>query len=151
MSITKVATVTRTELALGDLALEEEGVYKLMRDAVGPGDGSWRREVSKSAYVHGETLVGAVKDVMTAQLGVRVLASSISLLQTRVSTLLTAFSQFSYNLTITLDGSTWQWKCEPADYAIGDGGVFQDLHLLAYQQEVRLNIPRHPIPLQGSV
>lgn len=142
-------SVTRTELSEADLSLEDPGKYSIIRDTLGPGAISWRRQTVTSAYVHGAVLVGAVKDTAVAPLGIRVIGSSDSSLMSRMSTLLAAFEQFTYNLSVTLNGQTWTWKCEPADYSVGDSGVFQDFHLRALQQEVRFSIPRHPIPVAG--
>lgn len=144
-----VASITRAELLLAPLPIEVPGQYQIIRETLGPGSISWRRQTARSAYVHGEVLVGLVKDITVSTLGVRVLGSSAATLWSRMNTLLRAFEQYSYDLSVTLDGQTFTWRCQAADYAVGESGVFQDFHLRSLQQEVRFSIPRHPTPVAG--
>lgn len=147
--ITLDASVTRTALALPDLDLEVLGTYQIIRDSTGPGGVTWRRQTATSPYVHGRTLVNAVMDVGEASLGIRVIGSNMAVLHSRLMTLLAAFEQYSYDLTVVISGETWRWRCECADYVVGDSGLFQDFHFRSLQQEVRFTIPREPIPLSG--
>ena len=143
------ASVTRAEMSLAPLSIEVANQYRIMRSTLGPGAVSWRKQTATSPYVHGAILVGAVKDIGLATLGVRVMAPSDSTLWARVDTLVRAFEQFTYDLSVTIDGSTFTWRCQPADYSVGDSGVFQEFHLMSHQQEVRFTIPRHPTPVAG--
>lgn len=143
------ASVTRAELSLSPLSLEVPNVYSIIRESLGPGSTGWRRQTATSAYVHGEVLVGAVKSITMASLGVRVYGNSMSVMVSRLNDLIRAFEQFTYDLTVTIDGSTFTWRCQPADYSVGDNGNFQDHHLRAQQQEVHFSIPRHPTPVAG--
>lgn len=141
--------VTRTELGQADLSLEDPGIYRIV--SVGPGPLSWRRERITSPYIHGESLVGAVKETAAMSLSIRVLGTSAASLNTRTATLLRAFEQFNYQLTLVLDGVIWTWDCQPADYAGGDGGEFEPNLLRAFQQVYRFSIPRDPVPIAGSM
>lgn len=143
------ASITRSELLLAPLSLEVPGQYQIMRSTLGPGAISWRRQTASSPFVHGQVLVNAVKDVATSTLGVRVIGGSASSLWSRIDTLLRAFEQFSFDLTVALDGQTFTWRCQAADYSVGESGVFQDFHLRSLQQEVQFSIPRHPTPVAG--
>lgn len=148
-NLTITGTITRTELALADLAFQDAGVYQVV--SAGPGALGWRREVATSPYVHGETLVSAVKDVGRAPLVVRALGTSASQLDTRIAALVRAFEQFSYSITLTIDGVVKTWTCEPADYAPGDSGTLDKFGLMAKMQEIHFDIPRHPVPVAGSM
>lgn len=150
MAITLFVDITRTLLSLSPLVLEDPtngySVFKL-----GPGDASWRNETVESAYAHGHTLVSAVKDIQRAPLGVRVRGSSASQLDSRLDTLLDAFSQFVYYVGVITDGVTKVWQCDPADWTIGEAGEFNKYHMMAKIYEVSLIIPRQPVPTSGSI
>lgn len=142
--------VTRTLLALDPLYLDGTGNgYEIFK--LGPGSTSWRKEVVESPYTHGNTLVSAVKDIQNAPLGVRVRGSSAAQLDSRLDTLLDAFSQFSYYLSVVIDGETKVWLCEPADWSVGEDGEFNKFHLMAKIYEVSFDIPRQPVPTSGSI
>lgn len=143
-------SVTRTELALAALSLQQAGAYEIL-PGTGPGALSWRREVARSPMVHGEVLVGAVKDIQIAPLAIRVIGTTASQMWARVGELTAAFEQFSYSLSLVIGGVTFTWLCQCADWSSGDGGEFQKFHLMSHQTEVRFQIPRHPVPTAGSV
>ena len=146
-------TVTRTELSLPDLELNTSGgtTYRVITDSMGPGSASWRRTTADSPWVPGEALIAAVRETTTMPLGVRVTQSSPSALRSSMVTLVNAFSQFEYEITIDLDGETWgdYEYCQPADFTIGDGGVIQNYQMISYRQEIYFEIPRNPITSSG--
>lgn len=145
-------TVTRTHLSLPVLQLEDPGVYRVMDDTLGPGSFSWRKQTVESPYVHGRTVVNAVKDVQIAPLGVLVYGSTQALLHTRMGALARAFEQWDYTMTVTIDGTVvGQWTCEAADYAVGGDGAFAGKSMLSKVQPMTFQIPRHPVPLQGAM
>lgn len=137
--------VKRLELGLPDLELEAPGNFHIIRNTLGPGAAGWRRQTVTSPFVHGEILIGAVRDIEQAALGVRIRGSDAAQVAARIQTVVNAFSQFSYHLYVTMDGALRVWECQPADYSIGDGGTYQGFHWTAKQQEIRLQIPRSPI------
>lgn len=148
--LTITGSVTRTELALADLALNDD-TYKIIRGSWGPGEVVWRRQAVSSPYVDGSFLVNATRDQVTTPLGIRVTGSSRTDCMNKVGTLCRAFEQFSYELTITVDGTDFTYTCDPADYSWGEGGALQTFHIKAYKQEVNFMIPRSPIPVAGPV
>lgn len=140
--------ITRTELALADLLIQDPANgYEVVR--LGPGSRSWRKETVKNAYVHGDTLVNAVLDVQVAPMTIRVSGLTLATANSRLETLLDAFSQFSYSLGVIIDGETWVWVCQPADASVGEGGSFNKFHTMAHMYEVTLSIPRNPVPISG--
>ena len=150
MELVTAASVTRTELALADLDLNDKTTYGVM--AAGPGAKSWRRQTAESPFMHGRALVGAVLDTEVAPLRIRVKGSTDSVLNTNLNALLRAFEQFTYDLTLTIEGVTYTWRCEPADYTIGDrGGEINTFVRLANQEWVSFEIPRNPIPVAGVI
>ncbi len=141
-------TVTRTELGLADLGLNTDA-YKIIE--WGPGVVAQARMKVGSPYIHGDFLVAAKKEQVEMPLGVRVTGSTYIDCWNKVGTLLRAFEQFAFVVTVVQDGTTFQYTCESADYAVGEGGIVQKFHMMAYKQEVRFLIPRRPNPTTGPV
>lgn len=140
--------VTRTELGLGNLALNTD-TYKIIRDSWGPGVVEFERHKASSPYINGDFLISRRKAQVEMPLGIRVTGSTPTDCLNKVGTLLRAFEQFRYQLSLTIEGTTFRYNCESADYSVGDGGFFQAFHIRAYKQEVRLVIPRRPTPIEG--
>lgn len=140
--------VTRPELALPDLSLNTDR-YKIIAEGLGPGVVVWDRKYATSPFVHGRYLTNAKKQQGTNILAVRVTGSDKNVVQTHLETLTNAFEQFEYELTTIVEGVTYTYACEPADYTIGNGGAWQRFHLMAYKQEVVFEIPRMPVPVAG--
>lgn len=143
------ASVTRTELSLGDLdlinPLSEAPVYDIMADSFDAGRVTWRRDTVTSPYVAGAYEVGAVKDEVDASLVVRVKGTDHTTLQTHVGALIEAFSQSTYTLTLELDSVEWAWTCKRADYALAYDLPMRRRHIA----RVVLAFPRSPIPAAG--
>ena len=150
VSLSVVVTRALTDPPAADLELEQPGIYKVVRDGLGPGAMSWRRQEVTSPNTHGSFLVGAVKEQMTAPLVIRVHATTTLLLTQRLETIVDAFSQFTYQITETIDGVVWgKYQCDCADFAVGDQGTIRSLDMLSYVQPITLSIPRRPIPVAG--
>lgn len=145
MPTVHTATITRTELSLSTLTLIDSTYDIMNQPGLDGGRVSWRRENAASPYVAGVTEIGSVKDDVLTSLVMRVTGASHSDVQTKVSTLISAFSQKTYTLTIGLDGTSWAWACRRADYAISF-----DLPM-RWQKVARvaLSIPRSPVPTSG--
>ena len=140
---TFAASVTRTALSLADLNLFNPGSYEV-EPPTGPGQVTWRRQYATSPYVEGSSLVTAVRDQVSSTLVVRCFGASASALETNTAALIAAFSQFSYTLTLTWDGVSHVWACDPADYQ-PIGGLYDDMHFVAFQQAYQFTIPRSPV------
>lgn len=124
--------------------------YRIAPGGVGPGAATWRRETVVSPVVDGRLLLGAVLDVQTLTVKVRVRASSYGVLEDRVRAVLHAFYQRSYSLTVTLGGEQRAWLCEPADSAVGQAGQYDEDDYRGLQQVVTFSVPRSPIALAGG-
>lgn len=144
--------VKRTELSMSDLVLNNPPTYRIVDPNPGPGSLAWVRRVVTSPYVHGNTLVGAVKDEMEVALTVAVGGSTFTAIDAAVGTLIEAFSQFDYQLHLEFDGMPFTYNCQPANWTSstrGDGSV--DLaDLRAGWQVYSFRIPRHPAAVAGS-
>jgi hypothetical protein len=99
--------------------------------------------VAPSPWVHGERLIHAVKDAASMNVDIRVTGTSYANLLTRMDVLTRAFSQFSYDLTLDIEGETILWEnCQPADWAWGNGGAIDDRMIRSLKQEIRFVVRR---------
>lgn len=136
--------ITRGELALTDLAFSPANGYYIARDGWGPGEVVHRTEYVASPYVIGQTLVHSVKDLQTSVLRVRVKGDTQAEMYTRLEALCEAFEQFSYDLTIIVNGVTYSYECNTANYSVGQGGNLEDLWLRSNTQMVSFEVPHKP-------
>lgn len=132
----------------GNLNIENPGTYRIADLNVG--GISWRRMTAKSPYQHGEFLIGAVKDAETGVISIRSYGSDVETLEANVAALLDAFSQFTYHVSVTIDGVVHEWSCEPADAAMNQDQGFDKFAQEALQQLWTFRFPRSPIPIYGS-
>lgn len=140
--------ITRDELSLADLQLETPGYCRVVEH--GPGSLSWRTTWVESPFAHGKYPTANVKDLVRMPLKVRIEGTTQSELGLRIDELYEAFSQFTYELVVGLDAVSFhRWTCWAADITPGDAGVFNKAFLHHKWQEITLDIPRHPIPVQG--
>jgi len=104
-----------------------------------------------SGYVNGAVQVWSVEGEVAATLKVFVfetVEAGWGQLQTDLATLITAFKQPSYTVTLTIDAATFAWSCTNADYAID---AFPKVAVLGLQLGVTFDIPRSPIPVSGPI
>lgn len=143
------ATIDRAGLALPDLVVrgKGDGPYTLRAGFQIPA-GVWRRTFATAPYVHGRLLTGAVLEQAEIPMPVRAQAATPQQLHQLVVDLVEAISQFTYTLTLDLDGVVTTWSCEPADYAPG-GDVYYRAHTSDYRQHVQLTVPVYPISGAG--
>jgi hypothetical protein len=136
--------ITRASLSLGNLDIDTDP-YKLGQENLDPGEVSWRRQWATSPFVHGSIEVNKTKDISRGTLDVLVDgAGSESTLRSEVATLITAFSQSSYELHLTVNSTDWAWSCFAADYAVNfDNWRMSSIAICKF------SIFRKPIPVAG--
>lgn len=141
--------VSTPEIAsVGDIDLQNPGTYQIVD--LGPGVITHRRRAVSSPYVHGDTIVGAVKESVTMTLTILVEGDDSDDLAEKTSVLLRAFEQFRYRVGLTLDGVDYEWYCGPANYRANNDGLFRASHYRAHVQVYTFQIPRDPIPIEGT-
>ena len=144
--LTLAAAVTRTELGLTDLDINDIATYELAKQ-LNNGTVSWRKEIAQSPFYEGRFVVHEVKDAVEMSLIVYVHGESYPVINTRVQTLLEAFTeQYSYDLKITVNGQQHTWTCERADYDV----AFATETVNALKVPVQLTTMRHPSPVAGA-
>jgi hypothetical protein len=139
-------TATVTPDGGSPLSIQDQDVYHLVEGGVGTGALGWRRITAESNYVPGRSLVHAVKDVQIGTVAVRVLATGLAELKTRMEAVIAPFEGFNYEVYFDFDGYDFTWPgCEPADISIGSSGEnYSGPHLMAYQQSVTFSVPHYP-------
>lgn len=143
------AFVTTPEIEdVDEIELQDPGTYQII--SWGPGPISWRRRQVNSPYVHGSTLVAAVKESPVIPLSILVEGASDADLADNLAALLRAFEQFRYRLNITVDGEEWEWYCQPADYQTNSDATMRADHWRGLIQVVNFRIPRDPTPVEGT-
>ena len=108
--------ITRAELGLGNLSLNDAS-YKMDH----PNEGwlesiQWEKHVVTSPFYDGDFLVNAVKKQSSITPRILVFGSSEADVSSKVNTLITAFSQFSYTVVYVKDTLEITFQCQPADY-----------------------------------
>lgn len=147
-AIDLTGTVARGSLGLAPLALDVAGVYRIV--SFSEGGVSWRRTTVQGKYQRGRRLVQAQQDTVSDVLLVRAYGSSWTEVNNRVKTLRDAFSQFSYQLTVTIAGHARTSECEPADMdVVGEDSRRKGL-MFEYMREVQFTIPRDPQLIAGA-
>lgn len=147
--MTSLATVTidRSGLSLTDLTIETSGSGTYVIDQGGLGRvGMTSRETlaTASPFVHGQLRTQVVLEESSLPLVVRVQSTTSAGLNTAVTALETALRQFTYTVTVTVDGVAKAWDAHPATIGSVDG-------LTAYERQIdyfevlSISIPVYPV------
>lgn len=149
MTLVVACTVTRTELSLGTLNLNDGSTYEIVR--AGPGARRRRRKTVSSDWVHGELVVADPLTAGERRLRVRCKANNGTGLATAISAVVAAFSQGTYTVSGTFDtGFPFEWvNCTAADIEPGEGEEWEKFSLHSHQQEIALSIPSSPVSASG--
>jgi hypothetical protein len=140
------ALVTRPLLGGGDLNINDHDNFVLAGGAVMGAHVQWDRKTVSAPWVDGDVTVARRRGNVMEQVSVYVLGTSVSDLNTNMSTLISAFTQDRYGLQIGIGGQDFSWDCECADYQV----EWDNVHIHALQVKVTFNIPRKPVPLAGA-
>jgi hypothetical protein len=145
------ASVTRTELGLGDLNLHVAGSIQVV--SYDPSGAVKSRVLAGSPTLDGHVQTGSKVDGRVILLTLRVLGPAKSVLDATAQTIFNAFEQSSYQLTVQLDDATVVWQCDDAEYkpvsADGDGVDKTGLAQLTRRQAFAFTIPAQPAPVSG--
>jgi hypothetical protein len=142
--IALTASVTRSALGLSNLNINDKKKYNITATMLGGGV-SWQKQQVSSPYVDGDVTVTRRRPTVMEPLEIYVYGKTGNELTNNIRTLIDAFIQDTYNLLISIDGSTRQYKCECADYTI----EYANTKFASGMTMVRFNVPRNPIPTVG--
>lgn len=143
---TFLVTRDNLETPLADLDINDHVDFIVAR-GFRAGQVTWRHNQVTSPYVHGHFTVNSAKEPSPVSLTVFALGEDMADLESNISTLLTAFNQAEYTLSTTIEGRTFEWTCERADYEVG----LIPENIIALKVPVGLSFNRHPVPTVGVV
>lgn len=144
--MTSVA-LDRSSLSLSDLVIDDDttATYVLLKDGLGRPGITWRLgAMPDSADVHGTEYVSAVKEQTSLPLRVMVQAASSAALDVAVTALEDALSQFTYPVTVDVDGVARVWSGAPAAWSTESG--VQHAYVAGFFDVLLVTIPVYPVP-----
>lgn len=107
----------------------------------------YRRTQVTSPFVEGRFTTNRVRDAVESTIQIDVLGSSQANLQANITALVNAFTADEFVLTVTIDGTSWSWNCEAADYAM----IWDHPRMHARRIPMRFSFQRDPEPASGPV
>jgi hypothetical protein len=125
------------------VTMGQSGTYRVVADTLGDPGLNWRYGYASSPWVDSETLVHAVKAKAQLNFECDVYGTTHADLVTKITTLRTALSQFTYTVTVTIGGSAVAYSADPGTLA-KKGGTWQDDRLGFLSQRLALSIPVNP-------
>lgn len=144
MALAFTAQVTRTLLGLGNLNVNDHLNYITTTQIMG-GTVSWQRNAVSSPYVDGDVTVSRRRANVTDQFVINVLGATHAQIKTNLTTLINAFMQDEFDLLLSADGATYQYKCETSDYSVEWNHAKWHDNLVT----VSFQVMRKPIAIQG--
>lgn len=145
--LTISALVSRTQLALADLDINDHVDYVLAGPQAFGGAVQWSRKQVSAPWVDGEITVERHRTNVTEPLSVYVAGTSISDLDANLGTLIAAFQQDRFTFQLVVGGANHAWDCEAADIS---QVLYDTTHVVAKYVTVTFAVPRKPIPLAGA-
>lgn len=138
-------TITRTELGLADLNLNDPAAGYWVSDDWKQGGVVWQRYLASStAWVNGERTVGQRMAEVNETFTVYVNASTPSAIGNKIQTIATALSQYRYTVTINWDGDIYVYEANGAGEVQRAGGSVDPALHAAGWIALELTIPRQP-------
>ncbi len=135
-------TVSLSRTVGGPLVVDEAHGYTWTTFGVLPR--RWRRRFVQGRWQNGRRLVSAVLDQSQISGRVKVSGATWVAANGAVNTLVAALSQRSYLATVVLEGVTYEFDCEPADWALAGGEAWDPVQLMDSEQEYAVTIPVMP-------
>lgn len=145
--MTTTVSIDRSSLSLAALVIDDTTAapYMLMGDGLGRPAITWRLlPMPDSNDVHGTEYVAAVKEQSGLPLRVMVKADTAAALDSAVTALEDALSQFTYSVTVTVAGVSKVWSCSPASYGL-DVGQVEFWKVQQNYEVLTITIPVYPI------
>jgi hypothetical protein len=146
MALTLTAYVTRDELGLGDLDINDGVNFKVAGAFMG-GSVAWQRNNVSSPYIDGDITVSRRRGDIVEPVEIWVYGDNHTELRDNLGELLTAFTQENYNLSFNFDGRNRKYDCKCADYTVS----YEQAFVHSKMHKVVFNIPRNPIAIYGGI
>lgn len=141
------ALVSRTQLGLGNLDINDHTKYVLAGPLAFSGAVQWNRTQVEAPWVDGQITTERHRVNTTETLAVYVAGSSMADLDANLGTLIAAFQQDRFTFQLVVGGANHAWDCEAADVS---QVLYDTAHAAAKYVTVTFAVPRKPIPLAGA-
>lgn len=141
-------TIDCSSLGVSDIVIDTEGFGTYCLDAAGLGRvGRTPRETfaTPSPFQHGQARTSVVWDESSLPVTVRVQAASAGALDTAVTALEDALSQFVYNVTLAVSGVSKVYSAYPATWNTPDGLTAFE-RVTGLHEDLAITIPVYPLP-----
>jgi hypothetical protein len=143
--MSRQVSITRSELALGELNLNDPTNGYYVSDDWRPGGVTWERyEAATSPFANGNTIVAQRKVNEDEIFTIYINAIDYTVYNTRLDALKLALSQFRYNLTINWDGNPITYEAVGAGDLVYEGDQVDPVLHKAGWHAFTITIPRRP-------
>jgi hypothetical protein len=139
------AVVNRDMLGLLPLELADGSPYLLATQFLGAGV-TWDRQTVASRWVDGDYTVSRRRGNVSEQIAIEIVAADMLSLRSAMTTLIEAFTQDHFTLTVTVEGVVFAYDCEAGDYT---NAMWNTPRLAASRGQVVFTVPRRPIAAAG--
>ena len=138
-------TVDRSELSLTPLNLNDPEAGYYVSDDWSQGGITWQHyNAAGSPFVHGERVVGQRLTNVDEVFTIYVHGTDGADLKTRIDTIITAFSQFRYNVTFNWDGAVFNYIANGAADIKTKGSNVDPVLWAAGWHALEITMPREP-------
>jgi hypothetical protein len=145
--------LTRDWLGLAPLEINDRVRYKIADQLMGT-QVTYNRNQITSPWMDGAVTVSRQLEVISEPVSVEVWGRhgegdplSNAVLQQNMATVLRAFNQDNFTLTIAVENATYAYQCEAADYQV----TWTGNRFLAKEGYIAFSVPRQPMALTGGV
>jgi hypothetical protein len=139
------AVLNRDLLGLSPLEIANGNPYLLGTQFLGAAV-TWDRQTVSSRWVDGDYTVSRRRANVSEQIAVEVVAPNMLSLRTAMTTLIEAFTQDHFTMTVTVNGVIFAYDCEAGDYT---NAMWNTPRLAASRGQVVFTVPRRPIAAAG--
>lgn len=139
-------TVSRDLLGLSPLEIATSPDYYIGLQFLGA-QVQWERQQITSPWLDGAVTVSRHRGMVTEQIAVEILATSLNTLRAKMLTLIRAFIQDSYQMTVHAENATRIYQCEAADY---QDASWTTPRMSGAQGQIVLSVPRQPLLVGGG-
>lgn len=124
------------------LSLNDGLNYKVSAESLQQTQNSFRRVEADNPVVEGKYLVHAIPDHVQETLSVYLYGRDMVDVMEKVNTLAAVFTQFDYQVRVTMDQSREYWRCQTADYSVNRTNTFVHNGMA----QMTFQVPRFPTP-----
>jgi len=138
-------TLSRTLLGLAPLEVNDHTASYVAAESLSGGI-SWTRQQVSSPFVDGQVTVSRTRAMTSRPLALEVLGADAAELAANAKVIADALSQDCFTLTVTLDGQSYAWAAEAADWT----ETWTNARWAARQLQLSAQLPCQPVELSGA-